>query len=192
LTAAAEKVLLREKMRALRRGVDPAWKASASEIAISRLQELPVFQQAQTIHTYVAWRNEVDNHNLIRRLLQEGRRVAAPKAERTNPELRHYFFTKFSELKSGAFGILEPEANPRRLAGLEQFDLVLVPGLAFGRAGNRLGFGKGHYDRFLAQVKSPKVALAFAFQVFGQIPKEPLDQQVDVIVTEQEVIWCTP
>ena len=104
-------------------------------------------------------------------------------------ELQQYFINDFSELQAGAYGILEPRPDPSRRVATEQFDLV--PGLAFDRAGRRLGAGKGYYDRFLAGIKAPKIALAFAFQLVEQVPIEPHDQRVEVIVTENEVITCS-
>ena len=87
---------------------------------------------------------------------------------------------------------VDTHALIRRLlrAATETFDLVLVPGLAFDRTGNRLGAGKGYYDRFLAGMKAPKIALAFAFQIVEPVPTAPHDQRVDMIVTEDEVITC--
>jgi 5-formyltetrahydrofolate cyclo-ligase len=189
--AASEKNLLRELMRVRRRQVDPAWKAAASQAIISRLEALPLFQEAQVIHTYVAWRNEVENHDLIRRLLQEGRRVAVPKVEPDTGQLQHYFIADFSTLQKGAFGILEPPSDPNRLAAPSQFDLVLVPGLAFDRSGSRLGMGKGHYDRFLAEVRAPKIALAYDFQLVEKLQVEGHDQRVNIIVTDKTVILCS-
>lgn len=189
-SAVSEKNLLREKMRASRRQIDPAWKVTASQAIILRLEALPIFQQAQVIHTYVAWRNEVENHDLIQRLLREGRRVVVPKVEPATGQLQHYFIADFSELQKGAFGILEPLPAPDRLAAPSQFDLVLVPGLAFDRAGNRLGMGKGHYDRFLAEVRAPKIALAYDFQLAEKLPAEARDQRLNIIITEKNVILC--
>lgn len=189
MTVVSDKELLRGQMRALRRQLASSWRALASAAIISRLETLPFFQHAQIIQTYVALRQEVDTHELIRRLLRTGKQVAAPKVEAGN-ELRQYFISDFFELQPGAFGILEPQPESSRLASPEQFDLVLVPGLAFDRAGHRLGAGKGYYDRFLAQIKAPKIALAFAFQIVEEIPIEAHDQRVNVIVTEKEVISC--
>ncbi len=186
-----EKDRLREQMRTLRRQLDPARKVAASQAIVSRLEALPVFQQARVIHTYVAWRNEVENHDLIRRLLREGRRVAVPKVELATGQLQHYFIADFSELQKGAFGILEPPRDPNRLAAPSQFDLVLVPGLAFDRAGNRLGLGKGHYDRFLIEVHAPKIALAYDFQLVDKLPAEAHDQRVNIIITEKSVTLCS-
>jgi len=190
-SAASEKNLRREQMRALRRQLDPAWKAAASQTIVSRLEALPIFQQARVVHTYVAWRNEVDTHDLLRRLLQKGRRVAVPKVEPATGHLQHYFIADFSELQEGAFGILEPPSDLSRLAAPSQIDIVLVPGLAFDRAGNRLGMGKGHYDRFLAEGHAPKIALAYDFQLIEKLPVAAHDQRVAMIITEKNVISCS-
>jgi 5-formyltetrahydrofolate cyclo-ligase len=191
VTSRAEKELLRAQIRARRRALDSSWHDRASRAIAARLEALPVFQRARCIQTYVALRYEVDTHELIRRLLREGKQVAVPRVAGDN-ELQQYRLNNFSELQIGAFGILEPPSDPR-LAGLvtpAQFDLVLVPGLAFDRAGRRLGAGKGYYDRFLAGINAPKIALAFAFQIFARVPVEAHDQRVDMIVTEKEMIAC--
>jgi len=190
VTVASEKELLRARMRAQRRQLDSTGRDLASAAIIARLETLAIFQRAQIIQTYAALRHEVDTHEMIRRLLRDGKQVAVPKVESGN-ELRQYFIKDFSELKTGAFGVLEPAPNPKRIAASNQFDLVLAPGLAFDRAGNRLGAGKGYYDRFLAQIKAPKIALVFAFQIVDSIPVEAHDQRIDMIVTEKEVISCS-
>lgn len=185
----AAKELLRAQIRVRRRQMDTAWRELASRAIFLRLEALPVFQRARCIQTYVALRHEVDTQALIPRLLQQGKRVAVPRVE-SGQELQQYFIQDFFELQIGAFGILEPRPDPSQCVAAESFDLVLVPGLAFDRAGHRLGAGKGYYDRFLAGIKAPKIALAFAFQIVGQVPIEPHDQRVDMIVTENEVITC--
>ena len=189
MTRRAEKELLRAQIRARRRRMNPSWRELASRAIFSRLEALPVFQRAPCIQTYVALRHEVDTQALIPRLLQQGKRVAVPRVE-SGQELQQYFIQDFSELQAGAFGILEPRPDPGRRVAAESFGLVLVPGLAFDRAGNRLGAGKGFYDRFLAEIQAPKIALAFAFQLVEQVPIEPHDQRVDMIVTENEAITC--
>ena len=189
MTINAAKDLLRAQIRAQRRQMDSAWRDRASRAIIAHLETSPVFQRACCIQTYVALRYEVDTHELIRQLLREGKQVAVPSVE-SGEALQQYRLNNFSELQVGAFGILEPQPDPNRRAMPAQFDLVLVPGLAFDRAGHRLGAGKGYYDRFLAGIRAPKIALAFAFQIVAQVPVEPHDQRVEMIVTENEVINC--
>lgn len=188
-TLLAEKNRLRELIRIQRCGLDPVWKSQTSQLILARLQALPAFQRAGIVHTYVSLRHEVETHELIRQLLHLQKFVVVPKVE-PNGELQQYFIKDFSDLQTGAYGILEPASDAHR-ASVAQFGLVVVPGLAFDRRGNRLGAGKGYYDRFLAQVQAPKIALAFAFQIFEEVPVEPHDQRVDLIVTEKEVIACS-
>lgn len=189
MTVVAAKERLRVQIRARRREMDGDWREGASRTILSRLEALPVFQQARCVQTYVALRYEVNTHELIRRMLQEGKQVVVPRVAAGNT-LQQYFINDFSELQADAFGILEPPPNSSRFAAAESFDLVLVPGLAFDRAGHRLGAGKGYYDRFLAGIQVPKIALAFEFQLVERVPREPHDQRVDMIVTEDEVITC--
>ncbi len=189
MTVVAAKERLRAQIRARRREMDADWREGASRTIFSHLQALPVFQRARCIQTYVALRYEVDTHELIRRILREGKQVAVPRVGAGNT-LQHYFIDDFSALQTGAFGILEPPLDSNRLAAVESFDLVLVPGLAFDRAGHRLGAGKGYYDRFLSGIQVPRIALAFGFQIVADIPIEPHDQRVDMIVTEEAVMAC--
>lgn len=189
MTLVAAKERLRAQIRAQRREMNADWRDGASQTILSRLEALPVFQHARCVQTYVALRYEVDTHELIRRMLRGGKQVVVPRVAGENT-LQQYFINDFTELQAGAFGIPEPPSDSDRLAALESFDLVLVPGLAFDRTGHRLGAGKGYYDRFLAGLQVPKIALAFAFQLVERVPIEPHDQRVDIIVTENEVIIC--
>lgn len=190
MSVIAEKVWWRARIREQRRQLDPAWRDRASAQILAHVETLPVFQRARTFHTYVALPFEVDTHELIRRLLSRGQQVAVPKVERDNA-LHQFFITDLSALQAGVLGILEPVPEMSRRATLAQFDLIIVPGLAFDHAGNRLGAGKGYYDRFLAQVTAPKIALAFAFQIVENIPIAEHDQRVDMIVTEEGLIVCS-
>lgn len=189
MTLPATKEQLRAEIRRQRREFAPAARARANRTIHSRLESLPLWQRAGCVQTYVSLPPEVDTHALIRRLLHAGKRVAVPRVAAENL-LQPYFITAWADLQTGAFGILEPRLDSAQRATAETFDLVLVPGLAFDRAGNRLGAGKGYYDRFLAAITAPKIALAFAFQLVEQIPIAPHDQSVDMIVTEEELIAC--
>lgn len=107
------------------------------------------------------------------------------------------FFAACSPLawSRGHFGVLEPEPHladaqlvPQRL----EPDLFLVPGVLFGRGGERVGWGKGYYDRYLAQFPNvPRIGFCFEFQLFKYLPQQPTDQSMDWIVTDQEVVECS-
>ena len=97
-----------------------------------------------------------------------------------------------TELREGKFSIMEPDS--RICLAVEDCspDLVLVPGVVFGRGGHRLGYGGGYYDRFLSRpgmASALKIGVCFSFQLVPRIPADDWDQPVDVIVTEQETLW---
>jgi len=189
VTLLTEKERLRAQIRLRRREFDSVARDRANRAINSRLESLPILQRAHCMQIYVSLPQEVDTHALIRRLLRAGKRIAVPRVAAENL-LQQYFIGDLAELQTGAFGILEPRPGSTPRAATEIFDLVFVPGLAFDRAGNRLGAGKGYYDRFLAEMTAPKIALAFAFQLVEQVPIEKHDQRVDMIVTEDEVMAC--
>ena len=68
-------------------------------------------------------------------------------------------------------------------------DLIIIPGVAFDRKKNRMGRGKGYYDRFLSKMKAPKMGICFEFQLFDDIPNDENDVKMDYIVSENELIW---
>jgi 5-formyltetrahydrofolate cyclo-ligase len=94
------------------------------------------------------------------------------------------------QLRKGAYGLREP-ADLCPLCALEELDIVVTPGLGFDRRGYRLGYGEGYYDRCLAGLRPQclTIGLAFACQVVPLLPSGPLDQPVDLILTEEETIW---
>ena len=86
-------------------------------------------------------------------------------------------------LQKGAFNIWEPD-DTCPIVGLQEIELIIVPGVAFDRSRNRLGRGKGFYDRILTQLEIPKIGICFDFQLKEHIPTEAFDEKMDVILTE--------
>ncbi|MFQ5864574.1 MAG: 5-formyltetrahydrofolate cyclo-ligase [bacterium] len=182
-----EKREIRNSIEKQRRQLSKAWVESNSCIIIDHLKKLQEFQSAQTIHCYVAWRNEVNTHGLIKELLQKGHTVVVPVVDLPNRTLVHSKIRNFGDLQAGSFGILEPRKDRILPITVDELKLIIVPGIAFDLMGHRIGFGGGYYDEFLRQVKAPKIALAFAFQIVEKIPISSQDQRVDIIVSEKGV-----
>lgn len=149
------------------------------------LQTLPEYQKAESVMSYVSKGNEIDTHNLLQEMLENKKKVFVPFIKEN--------IIKVSELKSlnelvkGNWGVPEP-AEP--VETTHTADIVIVPGLAFDSGGNRIGFGKGYYDRFLAQYKALKIALTPEEQIMQELPCESHDIPVDIIVTEERIIRC--
>ncbi len=174
-----------------RTSVDDAERRAWSKRIEDRLAGLDVWRDAAVVHTYVgAVQGEVATRGIVARALREGKTVVCPRVRWKPRGLDSFAVGSLGELTESSRGLWEPD--PRRAAPVDdgELDLVLVPGIAFDRRGWRIGFGAGLYDRFLAGVAAPRVALAFSLQIQDSLPVEPHDEPVDWIVTEGETIAC--
>lgn len=186
-----QKKIIRERLRQQRQKLSRTEVAEKSARILANLLPLSEVRSAKTLHCYVAWKNEVDTHELIRTLLNDGHRVMVPIVDVATKRLRHSEVRDFGELRAGTYGILEPAEEFLREVKLSDIDLIIVPGLAFDLSGHRLGYGGGYYDAFLATTNALKLALAYQFQLIDQIPIRKEDQRVDIIVTEERVYRTT-
>lgn len=166
---------------------EPEFKNRSRKI-IARLQTLPEFTNASTIHCYVSMndRREVDTHTLIRHMLQTDKEVVVPITQFEDGTLHHVKLDSFDDLRENKWGVLEPEDKQR--IPLDALDVVIVPMVAGDMDCNRMGYGKGFYDRFLKDVVCPKIGLLFEQNILDQLPVEEFDIALDNIVTEQRVI----
>lgn len=159
-----------------------------------KIQELlfgtSYYQSSRTIMTYVDFQNEVETRKIISRAIGEGKNIAVPLCG-PNFSLIPVKIESIDDLGPGTNGVLEP-AKKRDIIDVKKLDLVLMPGITFDRSGNRLGYGLAYYDRFLVQLSPATmiVALAYSFQVVETLPFEEHDQNVNVIITENEIIRC--
>lgn len=148
------------------------------------LEKTDLFRQASCIAFYHAIAGEVQTDGLIEKWYRD-KTILLPLVE--GDDLRLLRYEGKDSLKSGAFGILEPAEGCRPVAESD-IDLIVVPGVAFDRSHNRLGRGKGFYDRLLSKLNVPKIGICFDFQLKDQIPAEPFDRKMDLIITEKEII----
>lgn len=151
--------------------------------ALSRLEGLDLFRQAKSISLYHALPGEVETAAFIEKWA-ETKTVFLPAVE--GNDLKFHIYKGKHTLRRGAFGIMEPEREDACPPG--QTDLIIVPGIAFDRQCNRLGRGKGYYDRILTTLPIPKIGLCFDFQLVDKIPTEPFDIPVDMVVTDKRSI----
>lgn len=157
---------------------------SKSFAIYDQLKLLDIYKQASVIYVYMDFKNEVITKHMIEDALCDGKKVAIPKI--IDDIMDFYYIDDIENLKSGYFGIREPE--PIMLAK-EKNSLMIIPGVAFDKKGHRIGYGKGFYDRFLHQHEQfKKVALAFELQVLDTIPHETHDVLMDRIITEERII----
>lgn len=157
-----------------------------SEQIRSRLEELSLFQTARCIALYHALPGEVQTAPWLERWRAMGKRLALPLV--AGDDLLLLPYDGPASLVPGAFGIMEPALVAGARSIEDEVDLVIVPGVAFDRQLNRLGRGRGFYDRLLATLRVPKIGICFHFQLFDEIPAESFDRRMDVIVSEREIL----
>jgi 5-formyltetrahydrofolate cyclo-ligase len=150
---------------------------------------LPLDITASTIVAgYAPIRGEIDPVPLMRRLAARGATLAMPAIAARNAALAFRRWKPGDALAPGEFGIPEPSATAVRVNP----DIVLVPLAAFDRAGHRIGYGAGYYDRTLAQLREIKliaaVGLAFSVQEVPQVPALSHDVRLDYVLTEAELL----
>ncbi len=188
-----KKKYLRAILRECRASL-PEPGARARALAVGRiLFGSELYRAASAVALYAAKDNEVATAELLAGALGSGRTVMLPRWNRARGEIEAAVVDDPAALVPGKFGILEPPAGARTIAaGALAGALVCVPGLAFGPAGQRLGRGGGHYDRFLAAL-SPEaitVGLAYSFQLLDGVPEGPTDRRLNFIVTEFALHRC--
>lgn len=168
----------------------PSSHKNGKEAAIQKhLVESPFFQKAQTILFYYPIKEEVSLLPLFENY--KGEKICCfPRVEKNNHLLTLHHVKKAEELELGPYNIPQPKASAP-LINPKQFELIMVPGVLFARDGHRLGYGKGYYDRLLKTTYCLHLGVAFQFQLIDQLPDEPHDVPVDMIVTEEGIIECT-
>ncbi len=156
------------------------------------LQEFPP-NTGSTWLVYVSVRDEVRTFGILEKLLVQAGRVIVPYCLSDNT-LGLFELTDMNQLERGSFGIREPIAALRadRAVSPDTIDTVIMPGVAFDRRGNRIGYGKGYFDRLLERLRGDCriVGLAFDCQIFSNIPTEAHDLPVNHLVTETQLIHC--
>lgn len=159
------------------------WNKSIYEYVINNR----FYIEGTVVFMYASAPDEADTIKLIEHALLNNKRVALPRVL-ADGVMEFFYIASLSDLTSGYKGILEPGGHCQR-AELTDTNLLLVPGVAFDRNGNRMGYGKGFYDRFLSKAENVyKLALCYSLQLYDELPTEANDVPMDMIITDNE-IW---
>lgn len=171
---------LRQHIHLLKKQFSTAELTELSKPIISRLMVHPSIKRAKTVLLYYSLPDEVCTHDAVNLLLEQGKTVLLPVVvSDTDMELRVY--TGPADLSEGFFGIKEPIGQ--LFTDYELIDVAVIPGMGFDSRGNRLGRGKGYYDRLLPRLTNAfKLGMCFAFQRMPGIPTEPTDVVMDEII----------
>jgi 5-formyltetrahydrofolate cyclo-ligase len=184
-----DKTLIRKKLRIKRNCLPQKELAPQSRLIIRKLSGLIPFKKGMTVMAYISTQSEVKTTSLINYLHKTGARVCVPWVR--GNDIVPVLLTKSCRMKKDAYSIKVPVIK-KTLTDIKKIDVVAAPGIGFDRNGNRIGFGKGYYDRFLKKLpsKTIKAALAFSCQLVKTIPAEKHDIKMDFIITEKEIINC--
>lgn len=186
----AEKKRMRQAYKAVRESLLPEDKARFDACIEEALLDSMSVRYSGKILAYASLAGEVETTEFCRKVLACGRELYLPKSY-PGGILRFFAVGSLEDLQKGAFGVLEPEERVEKayVPSLQKPDLCLVPGICFDDYGYRIGYGKGYYDRFLANFTGVSMGLAYEACVCRDaLPIEKrTDKPVDFIVTEKGI-----
>ncbi|MCB2293721.1 5-formyltetrahydrofolate cyclo-ligase [Clostridium algoriphilum] len=183
---------LRKNMLQQRKSMNVQDVNTFSAQIISIIMKLPQFENSRNIMLYLSFNKEVDTYPLATWCLTHGKNVIAPYCIQTTKQIIPYKINNItSDLTKSTFGVMEPKHNLLEKINIEDIDLIIVPGVVFDKACNRIGFGAGYYDRFLSKkLKStPTIGIAYDYQIIDKVPTDEYDIPLDFIITENRTIF---
>lgn len=139
------------------------------------------YKDAKCVAFYVSLPQEVDTHALLKESLKE-KRICVPKVN--GQAMEFYEIQSFDDLDKGCFDVLEPITT--QIVKPEDIDLMIVPIVAYDQQLNRVGYGKGYYDRYMPKCHCHKIGLAYSYQEVNHILEDSFDIQLDEILTEND------
>jgi 5-formyltetrahydrofolate cyclo-ligase len=183
------KAELRAEARRRLRALDTQAKGAAEAEIGRRVWDVPEIAAARTLLLFADLPEEVSTHAIAAEALRRGLTIVYP---RTLPETRGmtlHRVASIDHLRTGSYGIREPDVERCPEVAEESIDAALVPGLAWDRRGSRLGRGAGYYDRLFGNAawRGFRCGIFFSLQEVEEIPAEPWDLPLDAVVTEGEV-----
>ena len=184
------KIELRKQLLASRNALPLEDRERFSELITRSVLALDEYRRARAVMAYMTFGSEFMTQSFVHHVLREGKMLVLPRIRRADNCLELYQVRDFNtELAAGPWGISEPRPEVSNAVALTSVDFVLVPGLGFNVEGDRLGYGRGYYDRLLVDrvPRTALVAAAFSVQLVADVPIGEHDIPVDIVVTERSV-----
>ena len=177
---------IRTEVKKYRKEAAPEEIHANSEKICDAFLALPEYKEAACVFAYVDCKNEVETKKVIEQCWKDKKTVAVPKV--FGKIMKYYPITSYDDLEDGYFGIREPKHELLQEIICED-GLMILPGIAFDEARHRVGYGGGFYDKYLEEHPDmKKIAFAFEFQMFDEVPYEVFDRQPEKIITEKRII----
>lgn len=183
-----DKKLLRKEKIKLRDELSKELKVDYDKKILDIFLNSDLYKNSKEVFVYISFRSEVDTKALIQKLLDDNKNVYVPKIKEATNDMEAIKINSLDNLIENKFGTLEP-VNLENIIAPNEIDLIITPGVAFDLLGNRLGYGKGYYDKFFSKISkaTTKVALAYDLQIVDLIKVEDSDIPVDYIISESGI-----
>lgn len=188
-TIKKQKDEIRAEYSARREAMDPAEKARRDAAIARAAISLVSFRYAEYVLLYAAMDAEIDITPIAREALARNKKIAFPRCNKENHTMQYHFVQSLDELASDSYGILEPSPSspiydPQKEMGSA---ICFVPGLVYDKAGYRLGYGKGFYDRYLSAFSGCTLGVVYSDYILPHVPRGRFDVSVDILLTEKGV-----
>ena len=181
------KTALRKQYKQIRNQLTLAQVQNNSEKIATQLFETAFWKNSTVVMLYLSFQSEVMTDMIYQRGWQEGKTMLMPICSTQDGIMIMSKVTSFAQLEQNRYGIRELPETLQQIVAPETIDLCLIPGIVFDNYGNRLGFGAGYYDRYLAKISPqvPRIALAHSCQIYdGILPTDQYDLPMHYMLTE--------
>jgi len=180
---------IREEYKERRSNMSPQEKFVRDEAICRAAEGLVSFRYAEFVLLYAATPDEIDIFPLARTALAKGKKVLFPRCDKKTHTMQYHIVSSLDELEPDSYGLLEPKPDaPIYDAQTEVGGAVcFVPGLVYDKAGYRLGYGKGFYDRYLSGFSGCTIGVVYSDFILPEVPRGRFDVSVDILLTEKGV-----
>lgn len=182
-----DKKILRKKLIESRKSLDKTEKAKWDKIISEKIINSDYFKNAEQVLIFSSTDDEFDTRYIIERCRLLYKRVFYPLCIDSEGKMEFYKVDSVGDLQVGMYNILEPKSTCKKYIPQDN-DLIIVPCLSADRHKNRMGYGKGYYDRFLKDFNGMSVSPCYDILLEDEIPTDKYDMQINIIVTDKEVI----
>ena len=184
-----KKNAIREEYKARRRDMDQTLRVERDTKICKHAIGLVSFRFAEYVLLYAPLADEIDVYEIARVALERGKKIAFPRCRKEDHTMKYHIVSSLDELAPDSYGILEPSEDlpvydPEKDTGSA---ICFVPGLVYDKAGFRVGYGKGFYDRFLSTFKGSSVGIVYSDFILPEVPRGRFDVSVDILLSEKGV-----
>ena len=183
MSVSIQKSALRKHLLEKRDATSAELRDIVSEKIHENLKKISSYTNSQNIACYFPIGSEVDTHDIMLNILEQGKNLLLPKI--VNDNIEFYIVPNLETLEKGSFEIMEPKDNSQKA---KKIDCILVPTVGISKLGYRLGYGRGYYDKFLSLTNTVKISLTYSKQMVKSIPNDLHDIKMNWIITEDDYI----